>query len=144
MAKMKKKRSAKAKGIAICAICAAAVALAIGVNYLVALRSYVRDVSAIQVQSVDLTTIKDGEYFGGADVGFISARVRVVVENHTIAELELLEHNHDRGEAASVLPDRMLEEQRIDVDAVSGATNSSKVIQEAVYNALTGERTIRQ
>lgn len=33
-------------------------------------------------------------------------------------------------------------EQRIDVDAVTGATALSKVIQEAVYNALTGKRTI--
>ena len=141
MVKTKKKLSAKAKTITICAICAAAIALTVGVNYLVAYRSYLRDVSAIQVQRVDLATIDDGEYFGDADVGFISARVRVVVENHTIAELELLEHVHDRGEAANVLPGRMLEEQRIDVDAVSGATRSSRVIQEAVFNALTGERT---
>lgn len=61
-----------------------------------------------------------------------------------ITELELIEHYNDRGESANVLPQRMLDEQRIDVDGVSGATSSSKAIQEAVYNALTGKRTIRQ
>lgn len=55
-------------------------------------------------------------------------------------ELELLEHDNDRGEAANGMPSRMLEEQRIDVDTVSGAASSCRVIQQAVYNALTGER----
>ena len=62
----------------------------------------------------------------------------------TILELELIEHYNDRSAAANDLPNRILKEQRIDVDAVSGATSSSKVIQEAVFNALTGERTIRR
>lgn len=56
-------------------------------------------------------------------------------------ELELLEHHHSRGEAAGVLPSIMLQEQRIDVDAVSGATSSCRVIQQAVQNALMGEHT---
>ena len=56
-------------------------------------------------------------------------------------EVELLEHYNGRGEAANVMPSRMLEEQRIDVDTVFGATSSCKVIQQAVYNALAGERS---
>ncbi len=34
----------------------------------------------------------------------------------------------------------MTEQQTTDVDAVSGATNSSIVIKKAVENALTGEK----
>ena len=37
--------------------------------------------------------------------------------------------------AKIVLADRIMEEQKIDVDAVSGATNSSVVIKKAVENA---------
>ena len=34
--------------------------------------------------------------------------------------------------------EKIIEEQKIDVDAVSGATNSSTVIKKAVENALKG------
>ncbi len=120
------------------------VALALGINYYITFLNYEKDVAAIQVQSVDLNSIEDGEYFGDCNVDLVRARVRVLVENHVITELELLEHYNDRGAAADILPVRILEEQRVDVDAVSGATASSNVIREAVYNALTGNRTIRK
>ncbi|WP_227835506.1 MULTISPECIES: FMN-binding protein [unclassified Clostridioides] len=32
--------------------------------------------------------------------------------------------------------DKVLNKQKVDVDAVSGATNSSKVIKKAIENAL--------
>lgn len=35
---------------------------------------------------------------------------------------------------------QFIEEQKIDVDVVSGATNSSTVVKKAVENALTGEK----
>ena len=58
-----------------------------------------------------------------------------------MTDIELIEHVNEKGAAAEVLPDRMLEEQRVDVDAVSGATSSSNVIRDAVYNALTGKHS---
>lgn len=122
---------------------AAVIVVACGGGYLRKLNLYKQDVQAIQVQNVDLNTVADGEYFGDCDVDFVRARVRVVVKDHVIEELELLEHYNGRGASAETLPSKMLAEQRIDVDAVAGATSSSKVIQEAVYNALTGEHTIR-
>lgn len=125
-------------------IVVAAISLLFYVKNYVTFLNYKNDVAAIQVQNVDLKDIKDGEYFGDCNVDLIRAKVRVVVHNHVITELELLEHYNDMGDAASVLPDRIIEEQRIDVDAISNATASSRVIQEAVYNALTGNRTIRQ
>lgn len=119
-------------------------ALVFGINYYITFLNYEKDVAAIQVQNVYLNTIEDGEYFGDCNVDLIRVQVRVVVEDHVITDLELVEHYNDRGDAANALPARILEEQRVDVDAISGATASSNVIQEAVYNALTGERTIRK
>ena len=58
------------------------------------------------------------------------------MEDHTIKEIKLLEHNNDRGASAESILDHMVEKQRTDVDAVTGATNSSKVIRKAVENAL--------
>jgi uncharacterized protein with FMN-binding domain len=141
---MLKKLSKRAKIILCATLLAILIVLGFGLNYLFTFSAYKQDVEAIQVQNIDLSTIADGEYFGGCDVDFVSARVRVVIKDHKMIEIELLEHHNDRGTAADDMPNRILEQQRVDVDAISGATSSSKVIQEAVYNALTGGRTIRR
>lgn len=117
------------------------VALTAGLLYYRSYQNYQRDVNAIKIQGVDLTTIEDGEYYGVCDVGFVRARVKVVVKDHKMTDIELIEHINERGAPAEVLPERMIEEQRVDVDAVSGATSSSNVIREAVYNALTGKHS---
>ena len=44
-------------------------------------------------------------------------------------------------EALPVL-DRVIDEQRLNVDAVSGATRSSKLYLIAIHNALSGEELI--
>lgn len=122
-------------------LCVLVLALVFGGAYLWPFYAYQRDVGRIQVQNVDLAGIADGRYEGSCDVGFIAARARVVVRDHRIVDLELVEHRHERGAAANAVADAIFIEQRLDVDAVTGATNSSKVIQEAVYNALTGRHS---
>jgi len=59
------------------------------------------------------------------------------VQDHQIKEIELVRHDHGQGSSAEVIPDRILEAQSLEVDIVSGATASSKVILKAVENALT-------
>ena len=51
-------------------------------------------------------------------------------------KIRILEHKNERGQAAETIVDQIVSEQKIDVDAISGATNSSKVIKKAVENAL--------
>ena len=53
-----------------------------------------------------------------------------------MTDIIMLEHKQERGKAAEAVISDMLAEQKIDVDAVSGATNSSTVIKKAVENAL--------
>lgn len=135
-------KSGKRRLIIIPVVLFVLIILVAGLVYLKSLSDYKRDVASIDVRNVDLQTIEDGTYFGDCNVGYIRVKVRVVIKDHTMTEIELIEHKNDRGGAANALPDRILEQQRIDVDAVSGATSSSRVIQEAIYNALTGERTV--
>ena len=130
----------KRKWILCAVIALLVVGIAYGANYLIGLNNYRQGIAAIQIQNIDLSAIPDGEYFGEHDVDFIRVRVRVLIKDGILQEVELLEHHNDRGDAANVIPSKMLEEQRIDVDAISGATSSSRVIQQAVYNALTAER----
>lgn len=113
------------------------IGLAYGGQYFVKLQNYRQGVAAVRIQDIDFSAVPDGEYFGEYDVDFVRVKVRVLMEDGKMQELELLEHYNDRGEAANVMPGRILAEQRIDVDTVTGATSSCKVIQQAVYNALT-------
>lgn len=109
------------------------IALAI---YLKSVGDYKRAVAEISFSEVSPSQVADGVYIGECDVDFIYAKVSVVVENGTIHDISILEHKNGRGVSAENIVDTMLEAQSVDVDAVSGATNSSIVLKKAVENAL--------
>lgn len=56
-----------------------------------------------------------------------------------IIGVDILEHNNERGAKAEAIKEQIVKEQKINVDAISGATNSSKVIKKACENAFNGE-----
>lgn len=60
------------------------------------------------------------------------------VEDGAITEVTLTDYHSILGRGAEAIPEEIVAQQRIGVDAVSGATDSSTVIQKAVENALTG------
>ena len=107
--------------------------------YLKSVADYKRAVKETTFGSLDITEGPDGVYVGEYDVDFVYAKVEVTVQNGVITNIDILEHKNGRGSRAEVVVDRIIEEQKIEVDAVSGATNSSTVIKKAVENALTGE-----
>ncbi|MGP5431470.1 FMN-binding protein [Enterococcus malodoratus] len=110
-----------------------------GLFYYQRVLHYKQAVQSIHFTEPDLTEVEDGEYIGEHDVDFIRAKVKVSVKDQRFTAIKMLEHYNDRGEKADALPEKMLEQQKISVDAVSGATNSSKVIQKAVEKALIKE-----
>lgn len=106
--------------------------------YLKQVANYKRSVSEISIEEIHLSDIPNGVYIGECDVNFIHARVEVTVDSGEITNIRILEHKNERGQAAETVVERIVSEQRIDVDAVSGATNSSTVLKKAVENALKG------
>lgn len=98
---------------------------------------YLNAVSGIEISDVNVNEIPDGEYTGEYDVGYIYAKVQVTVVDGKISDIEILEHRNERGSKAESIIEDILEEQRIDVDAVTSATNSSLVIEKACENALS-------
>ena len=56
-----------------------------------------------------------------------------------MTDVEILEHRTEKGKPAEVIVDKIMKEQKVTVDAVTSATNSSRVIEQAAYNALTGK-----
>lgn len=105
--------------------------------YLKSVSDYKQAVSNITFGNIDITEIADGTYTGECDVNFIYAKVEVTVRNSKITNIEIIEHKNDRGQAAEKVIDKIIDEQRIGVDAVSGATNSSIVLKKAIENAFT-------
>lgn len=88
------------------------------------------------IRDVELAKISDGSYVGEYTVFPVHVKVGVLVKDHEIREIEILEHDHGKGADAEAITDTIVEEQSLDVDAVSGATYSSLVIIKAVEDAL--------
>lgn len=98
--------------------------------------SYQKEVKNISVNNIDMTDIPDGVYIGEYDVTYIFAKVKVTVNSNKITDITILEHRNERGKNAEIIIDEVLKQQQIDVDSISGATNSSIVLKKAVENAL--------
>ena len=106
------------------------------VKYLVDVKQYQTTVSNMTFSDIDIRGIPNGVYEGECNVGYISAKVSVSIKDGVITDLKLMEHKNEKGATAEKIIDDILDKQTVNVDAVSGATNSSKVIKKAVENAL--------
>ena len=85
----------------------------------------------------------DGVYEGSYTGGPNSAVVNVTIQGQKITAIEIVKHDALKGKKAEpIIPQRIIEQQSTVVDAVSGATNSSAVIMNAVQVAL--EKAYRQ
>ena len=116
------------------------VGFVLGILYLKSVADYRQAVRETTFEDINFSDIPDGVYVGEYDVNFIYAKVEVTVQNGEIKNINILEHRHERGKTAEVIADSIVDEQKIDVDAISGATNSSIVIKKAVENALKSRK----
>lgn len=107
--------------------------------YLKRVAEYKRKVQSTTFGEITISDIADGTYIGEYDVNFIYAKVKVFVKNGEITNIDILEHKNGRGKSAEAITSKIVEKQKINVDAISSATNSSIVIKKAVENALKGE-----
>ena len=106
------------------------VGFVLGILYLKSVADYRQAVRETTFEDINISDIPDGVYVGEYDVDFIYAKVEVTVQNGEITNINILEHRHERGKTAEVIIDSIVDEQKIDVDAISGATNSSTVIKK--------------
>ena len=131
-------RISKKKIISVIILLFLLIGLICGAVYLKNVADYKRAIGETTFDEIDIADVSDGIYIGEYDVNFIYAKVEVTVEDGEIVSINILEHRHERGKAAEKIIEKIIEEQKIDVDAVSGSTNSSTVIKKAVENALKG------
>ncbi|MHB1485638.1 MAG: FMN-binding protein [Saccharofermentanales bacterium] len=102
------------------------------------LENNLKKLSALEISDLDVSSLKDGTYTGKYSAFPVSAEVKVYISNHKIDKIDLISHVNGQGSSAEAIPGQIVQKQKVNVDIVSGATYSSKVIMKAVENALTG------
>jgi uncharacterized protein with FMN-binding domain len=100
----------------------------------------IRDLS---VRAVDLTRVPSGRHSASFETPYKSYHVSVVVEAHAIRSVQVTPSDDfmayfDRKGLA--VADQVVLKQRTDVDAVSGATVTSKAVLKAIEKALVDQR----
>lgn len=89
----------------------------------------------VMLQGIDLSSVSDGSYTGTYDFKRWTNTVIVTVKDHEIIRIAS-ESNVFGDKLANELTDRVIVAQNTRVDAVSGATVSSKAYLKAIENAL--------
>ncbi len=94
----------------------------------------------IEVDGVDISGLNDGVYSGKYDFGRWSNQLRVTVEDHKIAKINIEDDvtfvkDHVREE----LFNKVIESQNTKVDVISEATVTSKAYLKSIENALINE-----
>ncbi len=117
----------------LCILVIALVLVGAGMLLLNNMRETVRALSA---SMPDLSAIPDGDYAGAYPVTPVHAEVEVSVADHRVTRIDITQHKNAKGGPAERIVDDVVQAQSLDVDAVSGATTSSKCILKAVENAL--------
>ena len=86
---------------------------------------------------VDHAKLNDGTYESSDRGGPNKAIVEVTIKDNSIVHIKIIEHQAWRGKKAEEpIVERIIAQQSTRVDAVSGATNSSHVIMNAVQRAI--------
>ncbi len=92
--------------------------------------------SSMVFENIDMSQTADGTYYGETDAGMVYVKVAVIIENHSIKDIDIIEHKNGKGAKAEAITDTIIADNTFEVDDVSGATLSSRAIKNAVNKAL--------
>lgn len=120
---------AKSKGFRLLLACIAAVFILGGC-------AFTQKINKLTIENVSVAQVKDGTYEGAEDIFPVTASVRVTVSGGKITDIVMISHGHGPGHGADSILPRVIAAQSLAVDAVTGATYSSKVVLKAIETAL--------
>lgn len=92
------------------------------------------------IESFDVSSLESGRYVGEYSVPPVSATVEVRISDGRIDQILLLDHGNGMGQPAEAIIDDVIEKQSLQIDSISGATYSSRVILKAIEDALSKAR----
>lgn len=100
-------------------------------------------IGCVSIQSraptpINISSLEDGVYIGSCRRFLSSAKVVVSIKKGRIEDIKILEKFSTPigTKAYTIIPQRIINKQSIDIDAVAGATLSSETIKKAVLDAL--------
>lgn len=97
----------------------------------------VKDARNLQIQEIDLNAAEDGTYTGTYENGRFTNTIETTVLNHQITSINhVLTNNPSQQAVFDEIIQIIMEEQRIDIDTVSGATATTNSFLKAVENAF--------
>ena len=94
------------------------------------------DVQNLEYANIVMNDVVDGTYEGHIETMLIKVKVNVTVENHSLKNIEILQHDNGFGEPAEEIVKTMIQKNNYQVDVKSGATYSSEIIKSDVSQAL--------
>lgn len=97
-------------------------------------------VRKMEINAIDLSRVSDGNYRGNFSYGNFTYTVEVLVRNARIETINILENRDSKyAKMAEGVAEKVVWQQRNDVDVVSGATTTSKALLKAIENALRSQ-----
>ena len=91
----------------------------------------------LNIGNVNISSLSDGTYIGTNNNGRWSNSLEVDVENHRVKDIRLVKDvTFPLPEIAEKIFKSVTDNQKVNVDAVSGATVTSKAYLRSIENAL--------
>lgn len=91
----------------------------------------------ISDSTYNLQQIPDGSYAGNCDNGLVKVQLIVIIKNHAIVDIQILQHDNGLGGKAEAITQDVIKYQSLEVDTIAQATISSETILKAIENALS-------
>ena len=111
--------------------------IAIGIGFATINAVKLNKIRNMPIKNIVITKVNDGIYKGEAYVGNYTYKVKVTVENHKIVNIEGVDNRKSPYVTyAQGVFTKIIKQQKVDVDAITGATTTSKAFMKAVENAL--------
>ena len=96
-----------------------------------------KEASSLPFYKIELSQLEDGEYEGQTYTSFLHLKLKVIVENHQLKNIEVLENDGLDGETAKPIINEMIKQNKIVVPAIKGAELGSLVYISCVSSALS-------
>jgi uncharacterized protein with FMN-binding domain len=93
--------------------------------------------AGIAIKTPDFSALADGTYRGSFAAFPVSATVDVAMSGGRVEQVEIVSHRCGKGRPAEAIVNDVVASQSLEVDVVSGATLSSRVILKAIETALS-------
>jgi uncharacterized protein with FMN-binding domain len=92
----------------------------------------------LDINAADLRSVSDGTYSGKYNAGRWTNELNVTVKDHRITKIDVVKDvTFPKPEWTAQLFEEVIDTQNIDIDAITGATVTSKAYLKSIENALT-------